>query len=151
MRKTLQRFKRAESLPGGTRLFTLAVCRTAPYFSTIKPHLEALDVGYARATMRKRRSVHNHIGTVHAIAMCNLAELVGGLVTEASIPDDARWLPTGMRVEYVAKAKTNLTAVADGSAIDWNAAGDLEVPITVTDTDDTVVFRAWITMNVKHG
>lgn len=150
MRKTLQRFKQIERMPGGTRLFTQFVCRTAPYFLTIKPHLEALDAGYARATMRKRRSVQNHIGTVHAIAMCNLAELVGGLMTEVSIPDTARWLPTGMRVEYIAKAKTNLTAVADGSEIDWQNAGELDVPIAVTDTDDNVVFRAWITMNVKH-
>lgn len=149
MRKNLVRFNRLAALPGGKRLFTLTVCRAAPYFASIKPHIEALDVGYARASMAKRRKVLNHIGSVHAIAMCNLAEIVAGLMTDVSIPDGARWLPTGMRVEYLTKATTDLVAVANGSAIDWSQPGFIEVPVAITDSADTVVFRAYITMNVK--
>ena len=72
--------------PGGTWLFGFLVCRKAPYFASIAPRITALRIGRGEATMRHRRSVTNHIGTVHAIALCNLAEFVGGLTTDVSIP-----------------------------------------------------------------
>ena len=62
--------------------------------------------------MRKRRAVQNHIGTVHAIAMCNLAEIAAGTMTEISIPASMRWLPKGMQVEYLKKADSDVEAIA---------------------------------------
>ncbi|MDQ8038420.1 MAG: hotdog fold domain-containing protein [Pedobacter sp.] len=147
--KVLALFNRLKSLPGGTRLFTLGVCRTAPYFSSISPLVEALEPGYARVSIRKRRRVENHLGTVHAIAMCNMAELAGGLMTDVSIPQGARWIPAGMTVEYRKKAMTDLVAEADGSGIDWNVSGDKQVPVTIKDKEGQTVFTANIRMNVK--
>ena len=37
-------------------------------------------------SLRKRRAVLNHIGTVHAIAMANLCELACGMLMEVTIP-----------------------------------------------------------------
>src|SRR5690606_23543283 len=93
----------------------------------------------------------NHLGTVHAIAMCNAAELAAGMMTNVSIPAGARWIPKGMTVEYLAKAKTDLTAVASGEGVDWSSDGDKVVPVVVTDTEGKTVFTAQITMNVKLG
>lgn len=91
------------------------------------------------------------MGTVHAIAMCNVAELVAGLMTDASIPSDGKWIPQAMSVKYLAKAKTNLRAVANGQEIDWDTAGEKTVSVEVFDEDDQLVFTAKITMNVKLG
>ena len=96
-----------------------------------------------------RKEITNHLASVHAIALCNAAELAGGMMTDASIPAGARWIPKGMTVEYLAKAKTDIRAVADGSAIDWQTAGDKIVPVEVFDADGIKVFTAHITMNVK--
>lgn len=52
-------------------------------------------------------------------------------------------------MEYRAKAKTNLRAVADGSAVDWSTPGEKVVPVTVFDDSEHTVFTAQITMNVK--
>jgi uncharacterized protein (TIGR00369 family) len=131
--------------------FSKMIAQVAPYFSTIDATVVALRPGYAEATMPFRREVTNHIGTVHAIAMCNMAELVGGTMTDASIPAGARWIPKGMTVEYLAKAKTDLRAVADGATVDWNKAGDVIVTVDVFDTANTKVFTARITMDVKHA
>jgi hypothetical protein len=87
-------------LPGGKTLFTRAVCLKAPYFASIAPHIQELRPGHCEVHVKDRRSVRNHLGTVHAIAMCNMAELAGGMVTEVIIPADARWIPVGMTVEY---------------------------------------------------
>ncbi|RZU38718.1 acyl-coenzyme A thioesterase PaaI-like protein [Fluviicoccus keumensis] len=148
--KTLTLFNRLKKLPGGTRLFTLGVCKTAPYFASIAPQVEELQPGYARVTLRKHRRVENHLRTVHAIAMCNMAELAGGLMTDVSIPDKARWIPVGMTVSYRKKAGSDLTAVARGDGIDWRSQGNIVVPVEIRDRDDAVVFTAEITMNLKQ-
>ena len=54
-----------------------------------------------------------------------------------------------MSVEYLAKAKGNVRAVADGSAVDWASAGDKLVEVTALIEEDQAVFTALITMNVK--
>src|SRR5207244_4047737 len=55
---------------------------------------------------------HNHLGTVHAIASCNLAEYAMGVLAEAAVPASHRWIPMGMEVRYLATAKTSVTAEA---------------------------------------
>ncbi|GAB3676216.1 hotdog fold domain-containing protein [Salinisphaera aquimarina] len=133
--------------PGGRWAFSRAVCLKAPYFGSIRPHLDALAPEHARVSIRKRRAVQNHIGTVHAIAMCNMAEFAGGLMTEVTLPTTHRWIPKGMTVEYLKKAATDLSAVAspDG-ALDLATASDYRVRVEVYDKHETVVFRALITM-----
>ena len=133
----------------GPAQFTTTICQIAPYFGSIQPSVVALRPGYAEATVPLRKEVTNHIGTLHAIALCNAAELVAGTMTDASIPEGYRWIPKGMSVEYLAQAKTDVRAVADGSGIDWAQAGDQVVPVDVFDADGKKVFAARITMNVK--
>ena len=151
MNQALAVFRRLSRLPFGTRLFSWLLCRRAPYFRSIRPVVREFAPGRVVVTMRKRRAVENHLRTVHAIAMCNMAEMAGGLLTEASVPAGARWIPSGMRVQYLAKARTDLTAVSEDAGIDWSKPGNVEVPVVVQDTAGVVVFRALITMNVKHG
>jgi acyl-coenzyme A thioesterase PaaI-like protein len=133
----------------GAEQFTATVCQIAPYFSTIQPSVTALRPGYAEATVPLRKEVTNHLGTMHAIALCNAAELVAGTMTDASLPTGYRWIPKGMSVEYLAKVKTDVRAVSDGSGIDWTQGGDQVVPVDVFDTAGQKVFSARITMNVK--
>lgn len=129
--------------------FTKLITETAPYFSTINPMFVELKPGYAEITVPNTRSIQNHMGTVHAIAMCNAAELVAGMMTEVSIPDTYRWIPMEMTVRYLAKAKTDLRAVAKGEDIDWNALGETKVPVSVYDAEGKEVFTAVITMKIS--
>lgn len=133
----------------GSHAFSKLVCQTAPYFSTIDPLMTQLRPGFACVEVPFTQAITNHLGTVHAIALCNAAELVAGTMTDVSVPAGARWIPKGMTVQYVAKAKTAVTARANGEAIDWHTAGDKVVPVEAVDTDGKVVFTAQITMNVK--
>lgn len=80
----------------------------------------------------------------------NGAELAAGTCTDVSIPAGARWLPVGMTVRYLAKAKTDIRIVTDADDVDWTAAGNIDVPVAAYDTDGVKVFTATITMNVKH-
>ena len=135
----------------GSESFSNMVCQQAPYFSTINPEVTHLEPGVAEARVPFRKEVTNHLGTVHAIAMCNAAELVAGLMTDVSIPCDGKWIPASMTVHYLAKAKTDLRAIAKGDDIDWETGGEKEVSVDVFDTEDEKVFTAKITMNLKVG
>jgi acyl-coenzyme A thioesterase PaaI-like protein len=137
-------------LPGGKTVFTRAICLKAPYFGSIDPHIEALRPGYCEVHIKDRRAVHNHLGTVHAIAMCNMAELAGGMAAEVTIPTDARWIPVGMTVEYLRKARGNLRAVATLDPIPAHDEGvDVIANVEILDTSDQVVMKAAITMRVS--
>ena len=133
----------------GPESFGNMVCQQAPYFSTIQPDLVDLKPKFAEARVPFRKEITNHLGTVHAIAMCNLAELVAVLMTDASIPSNGKWIPQAMSVKYLAKAKTALRAVSNGQEIDWDTTGEKTVPVEVFDEDGQLVFTAEITMNVK--
>lgn len=128
--------------------FSKKICEIVPYFATIDPQFVALRPGYAEVSMPNTRKVHNHLGTVHAIAMCNLAEIAAGLMADVSIPENFRWIPIGMNVRYLAKAKTDLRGIADGAAIDWTSPGDKSVPVSITDSDGIEVCAANIIVKI---
>ncbi len=147
--KALDAWKRLSGSAFGRWVFSRIVCFRAPYFGTISPVFDVLEPGRAIARMRKRRKVQNHIGTVHAIAMANLCELVAGTLTEVSIPLSMRWIPRGMQISYIAKATTNLRAEGSFPEIVEGEALDVIVPVRVIDANDNVVVKADITMYVS--
>lgn len=138
-------------MPFGNWLFTQALCFKAPYFRSVHPLLQELRPGLCRVSAPNRRSVHNHLGTYHAIASCNMAELVGGMMTDATIPATHRWIPVGMSVEYKTKATTAVTAVARLDPIPefGDEPTELVVPVDVLDADGTAFVTARITMHVS--
>ncbi len=148
MPSTLALYRRLAGKPMGRWLFSRLVCFKAPYFSSIRPLITRLEPGCCKAILRDRRAVRNHLGSVHAIALCNLAELAGGLMVDASLPPSMRWIPRGMTVEYLQKAHGTLeaTATAERPITAADAGYDLAVEVIVRNTRDEAVFRARITM-----
>lgn len=144
----LSMYQRMSRWPAGRWLFSRAVCLRAPYFATISPRFTALEPGRCEVEIRDRRRVHNHIGTVHAIALCNLAELSAGVMTEASLPSTMRWIPKGMTVEYLKKARGTMHATATPDVAIVGASSGYELPVTVSvrDPQGDEVFRARIAM-----
>jgi acyl-coenzyme A thioesterase PaaI-like protein len=133
----------------GRWLFARLVCRRAPSFGSISPRFHKLAPGICHVSMKKRRRVENHIGTVHALAMGNLCELAAGVLMEATTPNGMRWIPKGMQIHYLAKAPTDVSATARIEPVCWSEAQDVIVPVSVTDTGGNEVVRADITMYVS--
>lgn len=147
----LQTYRRVSAWPAGHWLFSRLVCLKAPYFASIAPRIVALEPGRGEATIKHRRAVTNHIGTVHAIALCNLAEFIGGLTCDVSIPGSMRWIPKGMTVEYLKKATGTMRAVATPAFEPTVADAGYELPFDVVVGNDAgeTVFRARIAMWVS--
>lgn len=142
-------FQKASHLPLGKAAFSRAVTWTAPYFASISARVEELSQGRAVVSMKKRRAVQNHLGTVHAIAMCNLCELAMGVMMESSLPKAQRWIPRGMSVRYLKKATTDLTAHTQLAAIASDFVGDIVVHVDVLDKAGVVVMDADITLYIS--
>ncbi|MCP5162121.1 MAG: DUF4442 domain-containing protein [Hahellaceae bacterium] len=142
----LQLYQNANRLPIGKWLFSQALCLKAPYFSSIAPRVVELRPGLAVWKVKKRRAVQNHIGTVHALAMGNLAELCAGTAIDASLPKHLRWIPKGMNIEYLKKATTDLVGSCEINDIDQLQAGEKILEVKITNLQGEMVVRALITM-----
>lgn len=145
---TYRMWQRLDSLPTGSRLFSVAAMARVPYFTSVLPHVRRMEPGLAEVDVPKWFLVHNHLHTVHAIASCNAAEMAMGMLMEASVPTTHRWIPKAMTVQYLAKATTSLRATARIDPPDFNAITegvDVVVPVSVTDRDGVEVVHADIT------
>jgi uncharacterized protein (TIGR00369 family) len=140
-------FERLGGSAPGRWLFSRIVCWRAPYFGSVAPRVEMLSPGRCVVRVRDRRRVHNHIGTVHAIAMCNAAELAAGLATDAALDATRRWIPKAMQVNYLKPARGTLTATATVPPIGANEAGsECPVQVDVRDAAGEAVFSAVVSM-----
>lgn len=148
--KALALFRRLGASASGRWLFSRIVCFQAPYFASISPTIDELKPGQCVVRIRDRRRIHNHIGTVHAIALCNAAELAGGLATDAAVDTSQRWIPKGMSVRYLRKATGNLTATASITVpLAGAPAQEVHALVEIRDTARELVFDADITMWVS--
>lgn len=155
MSQVLTLWNKAGALPLGTRVFSLLFAQKAPYFASIRPRFTVIEPNRAELVIPKRRGVQNHLGTVHAIALCNGLEAAMGALAEATIPADKRWIPKGMEVSYTAKATSDITCIAETDAEQWasdaipDSGTDLPVRVRGVRDDGTVVvegtIRLWVT------
>lgn len=134
--------------PAGRWVFSQVYAQAAPYFRTVRPQVVSVEPNRAAVRIQKRRRVQNHIGTVHAIAVCNGLEAAMGLCAEATVPKGRRWIPKGMDVNYLAKSTTDLVCTATTDPADWARGGDVPCHVEATREDGTVVvsgtIRLWV-------
>jgi uncharacterized protein (TIGR00369 family) len=128
-------------MPGGKIVFSRLIGRMAPYTSTIGATVTVLRTGYAEVVMTDRKAVRNHLHSVHAIALANLAELAGNIALAYSLPDDARFIVSGMQIEYTKKARGTITAIGEPPVPRTSARAPYEVPVTLRDEAGEEVAR----------
>ncbi len=145
----LKLYHRCQQLPCGDWLFSKFFARKAPYFKTIKPRINKLVPNHCELSFKNRKAVQNHIGTVHAIALCNGLEMAMGALAEASIPKHLRWIPKGMTVNYTAKADSDIRIVATADPNAWQS-GDVAIVTQGFRADGTLVIDGVITLYVSE-
>lgn len=142
-------WRRLSPLPGGRTLFSMILGRTAPYTSTIGARCEVLEPGYSRWSMRDRRAVRNHLNSVHAVALVNLAEVSSGTAMLVGMPPGTRGIVTGLSIEYLKKARGRLTAECRCDVGQVTETRELTVPAVVRDQAGDEVARAEVRWKVS--
>jgi uncharacterized protein (TIGR00369 family) len=133
---------RLHRYPGGKALFSRLVGRAAPYTGTIGARIVELRDGFARVTLRDRRAVRNHLRSVHAVALANLAELTGNVAVAYTLPDDARFIVAGMSIDYLKKARGTITGECECPVPRSIERVEYDVPVTMYNEAREVVARA---------
>ncbi|GAB2969748.1 hotdog fold domain-containing protein [Nocardioides montaniterrae] len=135
----------------GKKVFSFMFSQKAPYFASIHATVRECRPNHAEVRIPARRSVKNHIGTIHAIALCNGAEMAMGALAETTVPADKRWIPKGMDIRYTAKADgPYVTVVAETDAEQWQVEGDLDVRVKALTVEDKVCFEGVIKLWVSN-
>jgi uncharacterized protein (TIGR00369 family) len=136
-------WRRLSGKPGGKALFSFLFGRIAPYTGSLgSARVEALEPGFCRVSLRDRRRVRNHLNSVHAMALANLAEAASGLAVVVALAPGVQGIVTGFTIAYLKKARGRLVAECRVAVAAVTVEREQEADITITDSAGDVVARA---------
>jgi acyl-coenzyme A thioesterase PaaI-like protein len=140
-------------VPGGRHVFSRLIGRMAPYSGSIGAVVTTLRVGHAEVVLHDRKAVRNHLDCLHAIALANLAELAGNVALAYSLPDDGRFIVSGMEISYLKKARGTITAIGEAPVPRSSARAPYDVTVRMRDASGVEVATAVLHSLVgpKHG
>lgn len=130
----LPEFMRSKAL---TTLFG----KTVKYTGTTGQKVEELTENHAIISLKNKKSVQNHIGSVHAVASVLIAESATGYLIGMNISDDCVPVIKTIKADYVKRAKGDMRAEAKLTKaqikqIQSSDKGETVVPVKVTDADN---------------
>ena len=129
-------------MPFGRYFFSWAFWAFIPYTGSIRPEILELQRGLARVRMRDRRFHRNHLKSLHAIAIANLAECASGLSLVPGLPETAQAILTHFEIDYIKKARGTLEAEACCSPPATDETVDLEIESVVKNKSGEIVAKA---------
>jgi acyl-coenzyme A thioesterase PaaI-like protein len=116
--------------------------RTVPYTGTISPRILKLEPGHVIVQLRDRRRVRNHLNSIHAMALANLAELASGLALTTALAPNVRAILVNFEITYAKKARGTITAECSCDAPLVTSDTDHAVHTVLTDDAGDAVARA---------
>lgn len=133
---------RLSDKPGGRWLFSKIIGRIARYSGTMGARVLELGPGYSKIALRDRPKVRNHLKSVHAVALMNVAELSSGLAFMYTVPPTSRGILTRLTIDYLKKGRGLLVATCSFDPPDATVKAEYDVVSEIRDQAGDVVARA---------
>ena len=147
-KRLLRLWQTLSPLPGGQWLFAQIFSLMVPYSGSVGPRVRVLAPGHAEIEIPDRRSNRQHLGSVHAVALVNVAEQASGLAMLVGLPDGIRAIVTQLSMQYLTKARGTIRAVSTVTVPAVTTDTDIDVTADCLDRDGTVVARATVRWRV---
>jgi uncharacterized protein (TIGR00369 family) len=139
---------RLRDLPAGPRLFSMLMSQAIPYTGSISARVLELRPGFARVAMADRAKLRNHLHSLHAVALANLAEYTGNLALAYSLPDGARFIVKDLSISYLKKARGRIVAECSCPVPTSSETHDYLLEVTLQDEQGETVTRAKLSTRV---
>lgn len=124
---------RLSGIPGGRRVFHALVSAMVPYTGSLGARVISLEPGRSEIELVERWAVRNHLRSIHAVALANLAEFSGNLAVAYAMADDARFIVAGMDMVYHKKARGRVVARTEVEVPTTSERIAIDVPVRITD------------------
>ncbi|HTC43947.1 MAG TPA: hotdog fold domain-containing protein [Steroidobacteraceae bacterium] len=134
--------------PGGRWLFAQIFSSMVPYSGSVGPRIRVLEPGRAEVEIPDRRANRNHLSSVHAIALMNVAEQASGLAMLVGLPDGIRAIVTQISMQYLKKARGTIRAVSNVVVPAVTTDTEIDVTAECLDHEGIVVARATVRWRV---
>ncbi|MBX2837129.1 MAG: DUF4442 domain-containing protein [Gammaproteobacteria bacterium] len=129
-------------LPCGKWLFSRFLGFMIPYTGSIGSIVQQLEPGHAVVALRDRRKVRNHLNSVHAIALANVAELSTGLAVLSGMPPGFNGILIGLEITYEKKARGPLIAECQCDVPAFSERTETHVQTVIRDAQGDTVTTA---------
>ena len=121
-----------------SRALTLFFGRTVKYTGTSGITVEELDQTRCVISLKNRKAVQNHIGSVHAVAGILIAESATGYLVGLNVPDSCVPVIKTIKADYVKRSKGDMKAVAELTdeqvrMMQTQEKGETAVKVAITD------------------
>lgn len=143
--RLLALWRRLKRWPAGEWIFARIFAYTVPYSGSVRPRIRVLEPGHAEVEIPDIRANRQHLGSVHAIALMNVAEMASGLAMMAGLPSNIRGIVTTLQMTYHKKARGTIRAVSRVTVPTVTADQDFEVLAECFDPSGTLVATGRVT------
>lgn len=115
--------------------------KTVKFTGTAGIRIEKLTENEAIVSVKNKKSVQNHIGSVHAVANVLIAESATGYLIGMNLPDSSVPVIKTIKADYVKRAKGDMKAVASLTEeqltlIRTTEKGETAVEVHITDSEN---------------
>ena len=141
----LRWWSRLSPWPLGARLFSWVIGFYVPYSASIGARVVEFRTGYIKLLLPDRRRVRNHLNSIHAIALVNFGEMCSGLALMSGMPAPVRGIVTHISIDYLKKARGNLSAQCQADFPDVTQDMEHIVSVDIHDNTGDVVAHVAVT------
>ena len=138
--------------PAGRGSSRVSSALAIPYSGSVRPRIRVLSPGAPSSRCDDRRAMRNHLASIHAIALTNLAEMTTGLALGFGLPDGMRTILVRVECEFLKKARGTITAASDAPVFTEVVEKEVLVESVLTNEAGEVVAKGravWLAGPVK--